>query len=207
MLRGSIPPSRYGGRERLQNFGSFALTSNTRLQVCSRRRCRGHVCSRPSASHAVRRRRRSSERRPNGACIWRCYDPSRSPRCERPHENNDSYEWSPNNATKPSNALLFMRGGSARAGCRSSARRRQRMRPDGASRKCWPDHTNRVEDIASRIEPATDRPVGGTVHSAGRVTFDDLRVGQQHFSPVTKPNHEDHGLSPGSGSKKGGLAA
>lgn len=34
------------------------------------------------------------------------------------------------------------------------------------------------------IEPVDDRPVGGTVRAAGRVTFDDLRVGHV-FSPVT----------------------
>ena len=41
-----------------------------------------------------------------------------------------------------------------------------------------------VKDAHLEIEPVTDRPVGGTVHAAGRVTFDDLRVGHV-FSPVT----------------------
>jgi len=41
-----------------------------------------------------------------------------------------------------------------------------------------------VKDAHLEIEAATDRPVGGTVHAAGRVTFDDLRVGHV-FSPVT----------------------
>jgi len=41
-----------------------------------------------------------------------------------------------------------------------------------------------VKDAHLEIEAATDRPVGGTIHAAGRVTFDDLRVGHV-FSPVT----------------------
>jgi len=34
------------------------------------------------------------------------------------------------------------------------------------------------------LEPTEDRPVGGTIRAAGRVTFDDLRMGHV-FSPVT----------------------
>jgi len=41
-----------------------------------------------------------------------------------------------------------------------------------------------VKDAHLELEAATDRPVGGTIHAAGRVTFDDLRVGHV-FSPVT----------------------
>ncbi len=41
-----------------------------------------------------------------------------------------------------------------------------------------------IKDAHLEIEPATDRPVGGLIHAAGRVTFDDLRVGHV-FSPVT----------------------
>jgi len=41
-----------------------------------------------------------------------------------------------------------------------------------------------VRDARLEIEPAADRPVGGMLHAAGRVTFDDLRVGHV-FSPVT----------------------
>ncbi len=41
-----------------------------------------------------------------------------------------------------------------------------------------------VKDARLEIEPTGDRPVGGLVRAAGRVTFDDLRVGHV-FSPVT----------------------
>ena len=41
-----------------------------------------------------------------------------------------------------------------------------------------------ITDAHLEVEPAADRPVGGTIHAAGRVTFDDLRVGHV-FSPVT----------------------
>lgn len=41
-----------------------------------------------------------------------------------------------------------------------------------------------VKDAHLEMEPVTDRPVGGIVRAAGRVTFDDLRVGHV-FSPVT----------------------
>jgi cobalt-zinc-cadmium efflux system membrane fusion protein len=41
-----------------------------------------------------------------------------------------------------------------------------------------------VKDAQIQIEPAGDQPVGGVVRAAGRVTFDDLRVGHV-FSPVT----------------------
>lgn len=41
-----------------------------------------------------------------------------------------------------------------------------------------------VKDAHIEIEPTGDRPVGGLVRAAGRVTFDDLRVGHV-FSPVT----------------------
>jgi membrane fusion protein, heavy metal efflux system len=41
-----------------------------------------------------------------------------------------------------------------------------------------------VKSAGMEIEPITDRPVGGTIRVAGRVTFDDLRVAHV-FSPVT----------------------
>jgi membrane fusion protein, heavy metal efflux system len=41
-----------------------------------------------------------------------------------------------------------------------------------------------IKDAHLELEPAEDRPVGGTIRAAGRVTFDDLRVGHV-FSPVT----------------------
>ncbi|HWU89923.1 MAG TPA: efflux RND transporter periplasmic adaptor subunit [Kofleriaceae bacterium] len=41
-----------------------------------------------------------------------------------------------------------------------------------------------VKDAHLELEAIEDRPVGGTVRAAGRVTFDDLRVGHV-FSPVT----------------------
>lgn len=44
--------------------------------------------------------------------------------------------------------------------------------------------SRQVEDAHLEIEPADNRPVGGMIHAAGRVTFDDLRVGHV-FSPVT----------------------
>ena len=44
--------------------------------------------------------------------------------------------------------------------------------------------TDQVKSAKIEIEPVTDRPVAGTIRVAGRVTFDDLRVGHV-FSPVT----------------------
>ena len=41
-----------------------------------------------------------------------------------------------------------------------------------------------IKDAHLELEPAEDRPVGGAIRAAGRVTFDDLRVGHV-FSPVT----------------------
>ena len=41
-----------------------------------------------------------------------------------------------------------------------------------------------VKDAHIEVETTSDRPVGGTIRTAGRVTFDDLRVGHV-FSPVT----------------------
>src|SRR5262245_50674480 len=41
-----------------------------------------------------------------------------------------------------------------------------------------------VKDGHIEIEVVQDRPVGGTIRAAGRVTFDDLRVAHV-FSPVT----------------------
>src|SRR5712692_6456373 len=41
-----------------------------------------------------------------------------------------------------------------------------------------------VKDAHLEMEIVDDRPVGGTIRAAGRVTFDDLRVGHV-FSPVT----------------------
>src|SRR5260370_23319933 len=41
-----------------------------------------------------------------------------------------------------------------------------------------------LKDALLEMETVDDRPVGGTVRAAGRVTFDDLRVGHV-FSPVT----------------------
>ncbi len=41
-----------------------------------------------------------------------------------------------------------------------------------------------VTNAGMEIEPIADRPVGGTIRVAGRVTFDDLRVAHV-FSPVT----------------------
>jgi len=41
-----------------------------------------------------------------------------------------------------------------------------------------------IKDAHIEIEDVQDRPVGGTIRAAGRVTFDDLRVGHV-FSPVT----------------------
>jgi membrane fusion protein, heavy metal efflux system len=43
---------------------------------------------------------------------------------------------------------------------------------------------DQVKSARIEIEPITDRPVAGTIRVAGRVTFDDLRVGHV-FSPVT----------------------
>jgi membrane fusion protein, heavy metal efflux system len=43
---------------------------------------------------------------------------------------------------------------------------------------------DQVKSARIEIEPVTDRPVAGTIRVAGRVTFDDLRVGHV-FSPVT----------------------
>jgi cobalt-zinc-cadmium efflux system membrane fusion protein len=43
---------------------------------------------------------------------------------------------------------------------------------------------DQVTSARIEIEPVTDRPVAGTIRVAGRVTFDDLRVGHV-FSPVT----------------------
>jgi cobalt-zinc-cadmium efflux system membrane fusion protein len=43
---------------------------------------------------------------------------------------------------------------------------------------------DQVKSARIEIEPITDRPVAGTLRVAGRVTFDDLRVGHV-FSPVT----------------------
>jgi cobalt-zinc-cadmium efflux system membrane fusion protein len=41
-----------------------------------------------------------------------------------------------------------------------------------------------IKDAHLELEPTEVRPVGGTIRAAGRVTFDDLRVGHV-FSPVT----------------------
>jgi cobalt-zinc-cadmium efflux system membrane fusion protein len=41
-----------------------------------------------------------------------------------------------------------------------------------------------VKDLQIKIEPLDNRPVGGTIRSVARVTFDDLRVAHV-FSPVT----------------------
>jgi cobalt-zinc-cadmium efflux system membrane fusion protein len=43
---------------------------------------------------------------------------------------------------------------------------------------------DQVKNAKIEIEPLTDRPVAGSIRVAGRVTFDDLRVGHV-FSPVT----------------------
>ncbi|HSY42056.1 MAG TPA: hypothetical protein VLA79_21120 [Polyangia bacterium] len=43
---------------------------------------------------------------------------------------------------------------------------------------------DQVKNAGMEIESIGDRPVGGTIHVAGRVTFDDLRVAHV-FSPVT----------------------
>ena len=43
---------------------------------------------------------------------------------------------------------------------------------------------DQVKNAGMEIESIADRPVGGTIHVAGRVTFDDLRVAHV-FSPVT----------------------
>ena len=81
------------------------------------------------------------------------------------------------------NALLFSVAVCA-SGCSLSGAPASAHAPDGPPPgEVWLT-AQQVKDAHLEIEPATDRPVGGTVHSAGRVTFDDLRVGHV-FSPVT----------------------
>jgi cobalt-zinc-cadmium efflux system membrane fusion protein len=69
------------------------------------------------------------------------------------------------------------------AGCISPLPAAQRAVGEAPPGEVWLT-PQQVKDAQIQIEPAGDRPVGGVVRAAGRVTFDDLRVGHV-FSPVT----------------------
>ena len=81
------------------------------------------------------------------------------------------------------NAILFSVAVCA-SGCNLSGTTVSAHPPDGPPPgEVWLT-AQQMKDAHLEIEPSIDRPVGGTVHAAGRVTFDDLRVGHV-FSPVT----------------------
>jgi cobalt-zinc-cadmium efflux system membrane fusion protein len=79
---------------------------------------------------------------------------------------------------------LFMIGVALYApGCISPSTAAQRPVSEVPPGEVWLT-PQQVKDAHIEIEPAGDQPVGGLVRAAGRVTFDDLRVGHV-FSPVT----------------------
>jgi cobalt-zinc-cadmium efflux system membrane fusion protein len=69
------------------------------------------------------------------------------------------------------------------SGCISPVPAAERAQGEAPPGEVWLT-PQQVKDAHVEIEPAGDQPVGGLVRAAGRVTFDDLRVGHV-FSPVT----------------------
>ena len=84
---------------------------------------------------------------------------------------------------KPINALFAIAVALCAPACVKSVPAAQRVAGEAPPGEVWLT-PQQVKDAHIEIEPTGDRPVGGLVRAAGRVTFDDLRVGHV-FSPVT----------------------